>query len=387
MHDGDGRVAAAYGFVFDMAAAADAIFPAVHAGQSILPPAPPADMVLDSAIMLRVVGSGDREIFRSAGRTQVGPEVRVPMSGAFAGLSVVSVMRPAFRARVAEGTWAWSRSHLVLALITVSAGLVVVSLLQLRRERQMARLRADFVSSVSHELRTPLAQIRMFAEMLRLGWVRTEDERRRSVQIIDQEARRLSHLVENVLHFSRTDRSAARIALEPLALAPFVDEVVEGFQPLAGARDATVRTAHAGAGEVLADRNALRQVILNLLDNAVKYGPAGQVITVGTDRDVVRGVGRLRVDDQGPGIPPRERARVWEPFRRLDGALSSGVTGNGIGLAVVRELVRAQQGDVAVEDAPGGGARFIIMLPSVAPPPGDPTSSPAHEQSARYTPA
>jgi signal transduction histidine kinase len=100
---------------------------------------------------------------------------------------------------------------------------------------------------------------------------------------------------------------------------------------------------------------------LNLLDNAVKYGPQGQTITAGT------GVGsdgraQIWVDDQGAGIAARDKARIWEPFRRLDHAVESGVSGNGIGLAVVRELVLAQGGAVSVHDAPGGGARFLVTL-------------------------
>jgi signal transduction histidine kinase len=274
-------------------------------------------------------------------------------------------MRPAFAARVAGGTWTWNRSQLVLGLITLSAGLVIVSLLQLHRERQLARVKSELVSGVSHELRTPLAQIRMFAEMLRLGWVRSDDERQRSVAIIDQEARRLAHLVENILQFSRAERSAPRLSLARLELAALVDEVVDSFAPLAGSRGVTVRTAHSGHAVALADRDALRQVLLNLLDNAVKYGPAGQTITAGPRVD---GGGRVQVwvDDQGTGIAARDKARVWEPFRRLDRAVEAGISGNGIGLAVVRELVSAQGGTVAVHDAPGGGASFVVTLRAAA---------------------
>jgi signal transduction histidine kinase len=151
------------------------------------------------------------------------------------------------------------------------------------------------------------------------------------------------------------------VSPEPLDLKPLVDEVVESFAPLARTRGATVRTAHTGDAVALADRDALRQVLLNLLDNAVKYGPAGQTITVGTGvaRD---GRAQMWVDDQGSGISARDKARVWEPFRRLDRAVEAGISGNGIGLAVVRELVLAQGGAVAIHDAAGGGASFVVTL-------------------------
>jgi signal transduction histidine kinase len=201
----------------------------------------------------------------------------------------------------------------------------------------------------------------MFAEMLRLGWVRSDDERQRSVAIIDQEARRLSHLVENILQFSRAERLAPRVSLEALELTALVNEVVESFAPLAAARGVTVRTAHSGDVVARGDRDALRQVLLNLLDNAVKYGPAGQTITAGT-RMTADGRVQVWVDDQGAGIPARDKARVWEPFRRLDRAVEAGISGNGIGLAVVRELVTAQGGTVSVHDATNGGASFVVTL-------------------------
>src|SRR5439155_137043 len=173
----------------------------------------------------------------------------------------------------------------LLILLALTAGLVAVALQQLRREYQLARLRTDFISGVSHELRTPLAQIRMFSETLVLGRVRTDEERLRSLPIIDQEARRLTHLVENLLHFSRSERQTAHITLEPTALAPLVREVLDGFAPLAAARGARLSTAVPEDLVVPADPGAVRQMLLNLLDNAVKYGPAGQEIRIGATLD------------------------------------------------------------------------------------------------------
>jgi signal transduction histidine kinase len=363
----DGTPLAAYGLGFDRAAAARAVFPVVYRHDAVLPPAPITSLPLDSALALVVVQRDGAPVFQSVARPG-GPGAAISMTGAFTGLVVRAAMRPAFAQRVQVGTWTWNRSQFVLGLITVAAGLIVVSVLQLHRERQMARMRSEFVSSVSHELRTPLAQIRMFAEMLRLGWVRSDGERKRSVEIIDQEARRLTHLVENILQFSRAEHSTPRVASERLPVAPLVDEVIEGFAPLAQARSVTVRTVHEGQHEAMGDRDALRQVLLNLLDNAVKYGPPGQTITVGTGV-ASSGVIRIWVDDEGPGIAGRDKARIWEPFRRLDTAVQAGVTGNGIGLAVVRELARAQGGEASVEDALGGGARFVIHLQPAAPEP------------------
>jgi len=393
-HRGSELPHTAYGYAFDVASAGRAVFPAVLASRALLPPTPPTGatpLPVDSALTLSVTGADRRVIYRSAATRALRPVATLGMTGAFDGFAVRVAMRPAFASRVAIGNWTWNRSQFVLGLITLSAGLVIVSLLQLHRERQLARVKSELVSGVSHELRTPLAQIRMFAEMLRLGWVRSEDERQRSVAIIDQEARRLAHLVENILQFSRAERSTTRVSLETLELTALVDEVVESFAPLAGARGVTVRTAHAGHALALADRDALRQVLLNLLDNAVKYGPAGQTITAGT-RVHDDGHVQLWVDDQGAGIPARDKARVWEPFRRLDRAVEAGISGNGIGLAVVRELVAAQGGTVTVHDAPGGGASFVVTLQAAADvsragPNGRPNESASYAAAAQREPS
>ena len=192
--------------------------------------------------------------------------------------------------------------------------------MQLRREHELSRLRADFISSVSHELRTPLSQILLFAETLNLGRVRTEQERRAATDVIVQEGRRLMHLVENILHFSRAERRMSRLGLEPLDLSRAVAAIVEDWLPLASAADVRVETQFAPDVHAVADRSALRQMVLNLLDNAVKYGPATQTVTVGTS--VVRRrpacARACGSTTRATAFPPRERERVWESFYRLD---------------------------------------------------------------------
>ena len=359
--DGPGM---AYGYAFDVASAGRAVLPTVLATRRLLPPTAATAMPVDSALTLSVTGSDDRVLYRSSRARALKPAATLGMTGAFEGFAVRVAMRPQFASGIAVGNWTWNRSQLVLGLITLSAGLVIVSLLQLHRERQLARVKSELVSGVSHELRTPLAQIRMFAEMLRLGWVRSDDERQRSVAIIDQEARRLTHLVENILQFSRAERTTPRLSVSPLELTALVDEVVESFAPLAGARGVTVRPSHAGHVMALADRDALRQVLLNLLDNAVKYGPRGQTIRIAAIR---RGPNaRISVEDEGPGVPKTERTRIWQPYRRLQREVESRMPGTGIGLAVVAQLTAGVGGRAWVEDGSGGAARFVVELPAAA---------------------
>ncbi len=255
---------------------------------------------------------------------------------------------------------------MLLALLVITATLVAIAFRQVRREAALARLRADFVSSVSHELRTPLAQIRMFAELLRMGWIRSTQEHTRSLDIIDQEARRLGHLVDKVLCFDRIERGENTLMTEQTELAPLVREVLEAFTPLASARHVQVRVSLNDDVVAEVDRGAMRQVLINLLDNAVKYGPSGQTISVGLDRTTDGRSARIWVEDEGPGIPASERERIWEPFHRLDRDANSAVAGSGIGLALVRNLTVAHRGHVFVEEGSIGGSRFTIEIPCSA---------------------
>src|SRR5213082_69362 len=151
-----------------------------------------------------------------------------------------------------------SRLPLILSLLALTAVLIGTALVQLRREAQLARLRTDFISGVSHELRTPLAQIRMFSETLVLGRVRSDEEQVRSLEISDQEALRLTHLVENLLHFSRSERQLTQLSPAPAPLAHLLSEAAEGFAPLAAARGVTLRTDLTDSVVAPVDADALR---------------------------------------------------------------------------------------------------------------------------------
>jgi signal transduction histidine kinase len=249
----------------------------------------------------------------------------------------------------------------LLALLIITGALTLVGIGMIRREAEITRLRSDFIAGVSHELRTPLAQIRMFAETLMMGRVRTEGERQRSLEIIDQEARRLAHLVENVLLFARSERRRARINPELTDLEAHLRETIQGFAVLCRTRDIELRPELQEGVVAPVDQGALRQILLNLLDNAVKYGPLRQRITIGLA--LMEDVARIWVDDQGPGIPDSQRNEVFQSFFRLGRDIDSAVAGSGIGLAIVRELAMLHGGRAWADDAPGGGARLVVELP------------------------
>jgi signal transduction histidine kinase len=232
---------------------------------------------------------------------------------------------------------------------------------QMRRDAELARMRSDFVSSVSHELRTPLTQVQLFLETLRLGRHRTDAQREWIFENMQREVTRLTALVDNVLHFSRAERGVGGGAREATRLDQYLQAAIADFAPLASVRGVAIATRFEPGIITQLHRESFRQVILNLLDNAVKYGPKGQTVLVSTD--IVDGRIRICVDDEGPGVEPRERETIFEPFRRGAQAVGGVAVGSGIGLSVVRELVEWHDGTVHVESGARGGARFVLALP------------------------
>lgn len=335
----------------------------------LLPPTLTRGVIYDSLGSAVVTDADGRELYHSPAQYESTFAAGDSVAAIVGGMLVRVALRP--DSKLVIGGMPRSPLPLLVTVLALAAGLIAAVLLVLHREYELARLRADFVSGVSHELRTPLAQIRMFSETLLLGRVRSDGERLRSLEIIDQEARRLTHLVENLLHFSRSERQVTRLSAAPAPLAPLVRQAVEAFGPLAATRGVQLATELTDGVVVSVNADALRQMLLNLLDNAVKYGPANQTVTVGLGRR--DGQARIWVDDQGPGIPPADRERIWERFSRLERERGSAVAGTGIGLAVVRELVALHGGRAWAEDAPpstngGTGARFVIALPLVPQP-------------------
>ncbi|HYK42711.1 MAG TPA: HAMP domain-containing sensor histidine kinase [Thermoanaerobaculia bacterium] len=360
---GPGSAAPLTGFEADPAALA-ARFRKVAARGPLFPASLVQRGVRNDALFLQVLDPSGREVFRSGVPRQPYLGVTRPFgedyNGILSGFVIRAAVDPAAAPSLVIGGLPRSRLPFLLGALAVTMGLTLTAVRQLRRERVLTEMRSDFVSRVSHELRTPLTQIRMFAETLLLNRVRSEDERRRSLEIIDRESRRLTNLVENVLRFSRGERGEDRVEAMPRDVVPLLRQLLVDFEPLLSGR-ASIRTSLPDRAVALVDEAAFRQVLLNLLDNAVKYGPPGQEIRVSIESDSGEKV-RIAVEDGGPGIPVRERDRVWRRFYRLARDRESAVAGTGIGLAVVRELTLLQGGRAYVEEGAGGGARFVVEL-------------------------
>ncbi len=329
----------------------------------VLPPTLTRDRSNADVLAVQVYGPGDDLLYSSAPPSEMAFAAPVPREEIFGGGEIRASVMPEIAGELIIGGLPKDRTGVLLLVVSLAGALACLAILQIRREDELARLRQDFVASVSHELRTPLAQVRLFTETLKLGRTRTPEQRGWALDNIDRETLRLANLVENVLHFSRSERGVLELDREVVDLSGGLREAIASFEPLLPARKVRIEVDIVDGLVAEAHLDSLRQVVLNLLDNAVRYGPSGQTIRVAARR--VDGHVRVTVDDEGPGVPAEERERIFEPFRRGDQSVGTVVVGSGIGLAVVRQIVESHEGSVGVVDAPGGGARFVVEIPAV----------------------
>jgi two-component system phosphate regulon sensor histidine kinase PhoR len=233
--------------------------------------------------------------------------------------------------------------------------------------RRLETLRKDFVANVSHELRTPVTAVRSAVETLRHTLERDQTSSARFVDMIDRNAQRLGSLVEDLLDLSRIESQEYKPELEALPLRPAAEQVVSLLRAKVDEKRQHLLLEIPADGFLLrADRRALEQVLTNLVDNAVKYCPAGASITLRA-RLVENGAepprARVEVVDTGPGIEPRHQPRLFERFYRADSGRSRDMGGTGLGLSIVKHLVEAMSGAVGVESSPGRGSLFWFTLP------------------------
>jgi len=238
-----------------------------------------------------------------------------------------------------------------------------------RREMEIARLRADFVSTVSHEFRSPLTGIRHLAEMLLEGRATDKEKQRGYFRMIVQESDRLARLVENILDFSRMEEGRREYRFELLSPTPWLRKLVSDFGSEIAPGGVVVETnIPDGFPPISADAQALGSAVRNLLDNAVKYSPGEK--TVWIDAESEDGVIKIAVRDRGIGISEQDRKHIFDRFYRADGDISKRVKGAGLGLSLVQHIVSAHGGTVECQSRVGEGSTFTIRLPLAPPPEG-----------------
>jgi signal transduction histidine kinase len=251
----------------------------------------------------------------------------------------------------------WTGGAFVVLLGAVGLALGAVA-----RQMRLSQMKSDFVSNVSHELRTPLSSIRVFGEYMRLGRVQKPEKIREYGEYIEAESRRLTQLINNILDFSKIEAAEKKYRFAETDVVDVVEHTVAAFEvPLRDHGVAISLAAPAGVTMLHLDADALAQVLMNLLDNAVKYSNGRKeidvVVTTG-EHDV-----RIAIRDHGIGIAPAEQKKIFEKFYRVGSTLVHDVKGSGLGLSIVRHVVEAHGGRIEVESAPGAGSTFTIVLP------------------------
>jgi two-component system, OmpR family, phosphate regulon sensor histidine kinase PhoR len=245
--------------------------------------------------------------------------------------------------------------------------LVLMTFHDLTPLRRVEEMRADFVANASHELRTPLAALLGFIETLQGSAREDPKARERFLAIMQEQARRMARLIDDLLSLSRIELNAHRRPDTVVDLAPIVRQVVDGLETLARDRGVTVNVEAANALSVLGDHDELVRIFENLVENALKYGAAGRRV------DIKLGLGGsadgesealVSVRDYGPGIAPEHLPRLTERFYRVDVTESRAQGGTGLGLALVKHILNRHRGRLTIDSAPGAGATFTIHLPT-----------------------
>ena len=251
-------------------------------------------------------------------------------------------------------------SSSVLALLGISVGFLVVTT---RRAQELARQQMEFVAAVSHELRTPLAVIRSAADNLADGIVHDGAQVRRYGELVRNEGRRLTEMVEQILELAGIQSGQRSFALRPVAVRPMLDDVLRASSTLV--EQAKIEVEYdmpETLPPVLGDEQALRRVFQNLIGNAIKYGADGGWIGLkarAAGKEIV-----VSVSDRGKGIPPAEQARIFEPFYRAPSVVTAQIQGAGLGLSLVQRIVEAHGGRIGVRSAEGSGSEFTVSLPA-----------------------
>ncbi len=258
-----------------------------------------------------------------------------------------------------------SITNLSLILLLTLFLLIAVYLVyrNIRKEVKFAQIKSDFVSNVSHELRTPLALISMFAETLELNRVKSEEKRNEYYKIISQETNRLSRIVNNMLNFSKMEAGKREYKFTDVNLNTLLGEVLDTYKFHLKNKGFTVEFISSTNPMIIsADKEALGEAFINLLDNAVKYSEAEKNIIVRTDSQNDKTF--FEVKDFGIGISDEDKKKIFDKFYRVTSGLVHNTKGTGMGLSIVKHIVDAHQGLIEVESIPTKGSTFRILLPN-----------------------
>jgi two-component system phosphate regulon sensor histidine kinase PhoR len=249
---------------------------------------------------------------------------------------------------------------LVVAFCTSSLVGFILGSIFVSRGASLAKVQNDFLSSVSHELMTPITSVRLFIDTLRDERVTDPAEKAKCLEIIDREMGRLDGLLQKLIALSKLESGRQPFEIKPVRVADLVSEAVGALQAVGLGQPIDVRVDVPNDLEVIGDRGTLVQALANLLTNAFKYGDREIRVRA---RPLARGHVEIAVTDNGPGITEEEKRRIFDEFERGKSATGR-AQGFGLGLAIVRAIMRAHHGRVEVDSVPGAGATFKLVLES-----------------------
>jgi signal transduction histidine kinase len=301
---------------------------------------------------------------QSSGWDGGAPEEERNLEGAFPGLTLAIKLRGTTLAAIGER---FARiSFLTLAALSlVLAGGIALTYRNVTKEMALARLKSDFVSNVSHELRTPLSLIRLYAETLEMGRLTSPEKYQEYYRIIRKESERLTALINNILDFSRIEAGRKEYDFRETDMSELVHNTLDSYRYQLEQSGFQFEEKIDEVPPMRVDREAMARSLLNLVNNALKYSQDRKYIGVNLYRD--NGSVKLEVVDQGIGIPHQEQQKIFEKFYRVGDPLVHNTKGSGLGLSLVRHIVQAHGGEVAVDSAPGQGSKFTIVLPVKTP--------------------
>jgi len=292
------------------------------------------------------------------------PEAERNLEGAFPGLTLAIKLRGTTLAAIGE-RFAHISFLTLAALSLVLAGGIVLTYRSVTKEMALARLKSDFVSNVSHELRTPLSLIRLYAETLEMGRLTSPEKYQEYYCIIRKESERLTALINNILDFSRIEAGRKEYDFRETDMSELVHNTLDSYRYQLEQSGFQFEEKIDEVPSMRVDREAMARSLLNLVNNALKYSQDRKYIGVNLYRD--NGSVKLEVVDQGIGIPHQEQQKIFEKFYRVGDPLVHNTKGSGLGLSLVRHIVQAHGGEVAVDSSPGQGSKFTIVLPVKGP--------------------
>ncbi len=277
-------------------------------------------------------------------------EARVKPEKGSGGLATLSTMK-------------WSLYFWIIIIASaVTAGGILFVIKRLSREMKLARDQSDFLSNVTHDLKTPLTSIRMFIETLQMGRVREESDVKECLGVMASETERLTRMIDRVLEFSRMERGRKRFDIRRASIPSIIERTLAIFRKQIDENECELSlNVPEGLPDVGADPDAIIEVLLNLLDNALKYSPVERKISIMAGA----GDGRVTVAvlDRGIGISPKDIDRIFDPFYRAGDLTNREVEGTGLGLSHSRKVVRSHGGDITVESQLNMGSIFTVWLP------------------------